>query len=789
MAKKIYWETVKPWAIKLGIPSGSLVGLLFLYLTFLGAIDITGFSGDQVCAGTINDPCYAYVNFTANEDIFIYPVGYDPWGRDTIFEFSPGLKDWKLQRSWGTGWRDIPLNKTCTGTWCGAPDNNGVAYSYVLREDRDYQFRVVAYKNNPQDFIKWAVNYKDKEYLDPAWLPTQNYTIDGDKVYFNDSRVYIEVYPHTARNGEWVTFNFTSKIYSGDVDVVLGFDKSEMKAEGVRKYNPTNETRQKSYICGHEFNYTLSPKYATCYLNISTTNNQTQETSYSTEILFNGEFETGNIAEKTVYWTEEYIDEYKTISNNVFNSINYTYGDINKWYYYNDLTIEQGVANAYQIKIKSVNPWGTKSKYWFGIKPSNLTIQEAIEQDKFYAIDPWTEELNVDLVSYWKFDEITGTTAYDELGTNNLTTNAAAIFTNEHTGIINTDADLSSGINHLKVASGLETSSVWAISMWMNSTITGGVSQYIIDTRGSTGATGYLQFRESSGNLQFVDGSNSGKTLDAIGDVFDSTWHHVVLVIDGTSLQYYLDGSQVGSNISISLTSFGTAEDVVFGGIRTDGGAGTVAYQGQFDEMAIWDRFLTASEISSLWNSGDGITWTDDFGSFPVLTANITKPDTVYTNTDWLINLTANDENHTYIDSYVQFYVNDSSVGDVQTFNMTNNTNHLVATLGSGNFSAGNTLIAEVWLGNGENNLTKVNLTETVQYFNITGTLKDGDANNLNATVFVVNQTDDSLVGNTTSLNGVWTFGPVAPGTYIITGYDPSNSTLDGDAEPRVVVP
>ncbi|MHA1302300.1 MAG: CBM96 family carbohydrate-binding protein [Candidatus Heimdallarchaeaceae archaeon] len=169
MAKRIYFETIKKWLIGLGLVSGTLVVSLFGYLNFLGIIDITGYSGDMVCAGTESDPCYAYINLTAKEDIFIYPVDYDPWGRDTPFEFDPGVKSWKLQRSWGDGWRNIPLNKTCAGKWCGAPNNLGVKYSFVMREGRDYQFRIVAYKNSPTDVVKWSVDYEDKEYLDPVW--------------------------------------------------------------------------------------------------------------------------------------------------------------------------------------------------------------------------------------------------------------------------------------------------------------------------------------------------------------------------------------------------------------------------------------------------------------------------------------------------------------------------------------------------------------------------------------------------------------------------------------------
>ena len=158
MTKRVYANTVKKWALGLGVTAaGSLGFLIFMYLSSIGAIDVLGFSGDMVCAGTEEDPCYGYINFTANETIFIYPLGYDPYGRDVLFEFEPDVSSWKLQRSWGSGWRTIPLDKSCTGTWCGLSNNEDKRiFSIAFREGRTYSIRIVAYKNNPTDTIKWS---------------------------------------------------------------------------------------------------------------------------------------------------------------------------------------------------------------------------------------------------------------------------------------------------------------------------------------------------------------------------------------------------------------------------------------------------------------------------------------------------------------------------------------------------------------------------------------------------------------------------------------------------------
>ena len=126
-----------------------------MYLSSTGAITINSVSENVVCEGTTYDPCYVYINFTANEDIFIYPVEYDPWGRNTPFIFDPAVKEFKLYRSWGSGWREYSLYKPCTSTWCGAPPNSpDNKYSLAWRKDRNYTIRIEIFKHNSTDKIK-----------------------------------------------------------------------------------------------------------------------------------------------------------------------------------------------------------------------------------------------------------------------------------------------------------------------------------------------------------------------------------------------------------------------------------------------------------------------------------------------------------------------------------------------------------------------------------------------------------------------------------------------------------
>lgn len=156
MSKRITSERVKKWAIGLGITGIPMVALIFWFMASLGSIDITGFEVDEFCVGTYEEPCYAYINISVHEDDFIYPS--DNWSK-TAFPSDPQMKDVILYRSWGSSWRRIPLDKSCTGTWCGLSSSTDTRiFSFAFREDRDYKLRIAFIKNDPSQDVKWKVN-------------------------------------------------------------------------------------------------------------------------------------------------------------------------------------------------------------------------------------------------------------------------------------------------------------------------------------------------------------------------------------------------------------------------------------------------------------------------------------------------------------------------------------------------------------------------------------------------------------------------------------------------------
>ena len=217
----------------------------------------------------------------------------------------------------------------------------------------------------------------------------------------------------------------------------------------------------------------------------------------------------------------------------------------------------------------------------------------------------WKENLNVDIVSYYKLDESSGTNAEDVVSGLNLTCSNGVM--NGTSGVIGNSADFTGGTYHC-LDTGLATTST-SISIWLKSSVVGGVSQYIIDHRGVPDPSGHLMLWQNGANLEFLDGANGHNTIDGIADVFNNSWNNVVLTFTGTTLRYYLNGVNIGGNITISATSFDSGEVVVLGGISPAGGTASVAYAGLIDEIGVWDRILNQTEVTELYNDGNGLIY------------------------------------------------------------------------------------------------------------------------------------------------------------------------------------
>jgi len=111
-----------------------------------------------------------------------------------------------------------------------------------------------------------------------------------------------------------------------------------------------------------------------------------------------------------------------------------------------------------------------------------------------------------------------------------------------------------------------------------------------------TGASGGLQFYISNGNTFEL-------SPDAGTGVWDGNWHHATGTYDGANVRLYVDGLEVGTgtptNINISY-NLPDSNDLYIGRYV---GTCTLTFNGDIDEVRIWNQALNQETIQQHTNT------------------------------------------------------------------------------------------------------------------------------------------------------------------------------------------
>lgn len=138
----------------------------------------------------------------------------------------------------------------------------------------------------------------------------------------------------------------------------------------------------------------------------------------------------------------------------------------------------------------------------------------------------------------------------------------------------------------------------FTVATWIKSNIDqDGTDRVIV----SHGVNYILQFDHSNvdfqGAVAFRVGGSTWYNSDGPVTISKDTWHYAVGVYDGTFLRFYLDGIEA-TNRNIGSVTSETGNDLHIG---SDLGL-TQYFNGTIDEVAIWNRSLSASEIKTIYN-------------------------------------------------------------------------------------------------------------------------------------------------------------------------------------------
>jgi len=93
-------------------------------------------------------------------------------------------------------------------------------------------------------------------------------------------------------------------------------------------------------------------------------------------------------------------------------------------------------------------------------------------------------------------------------------------------------------------------------------------------------------------------------TLDGSEQIDNNAWRFIVMYRDGSERYIYLDGNFHVSSTNATVANVDNTNKVVIGGY--DSGGLTYALCGAMDEVFFMNRVITPTEITALYNSGNG---------------------------------------------------------------------------------------------------------------------------------------------------------------------------------------
>lgn len=220
--------------------------------------------------------------------------------------------------------------------------------------------------------------------------------------------------------------------------------------------------------------------------------------------------------------------------------------------------------------------------------------------DKVNAADAQTDPLEKGLTGYWKLDENTGTTAADASGNGNTGT-----LTNGPTwttGRIGSGVNFSASNQHITVPSSsafnVETTVTYAAWIKLSSTATGG---QIVRKAVPGVEDKHLNFNNSTDKAQFFVYPAMGSGLVTASTLAVGTWYHVTGTYDGATARIYLNG-KLENSVAATGNIADSSGDLVIGNDTTYNGPNP--FPGTIDEVRIYNRAFTATEVASLYNTG-----------------------------------------------------------------------------------------------------------------------------------------------------------------------------------------
>ena len=185
------------------------------------------------------------------------------------------------------------------------------------------------------------------------------------------------------------------------------------------------------------------------------------------------------------------------------------------------------------------------------------------------------------LQAFYKLSDLTDSSG----NSNTLTNNGNVTFASGKIG----NAAAFDGTNYFSSNISLDMSQSGSISLWIKSNDVSGWQTIL-------GGSGLNIGVDPTNSQLFVNDFSSMPQLFINNYTPDDSWVHLTVVVNGSDLKVYLNGSlNASANNGLGNPSINI------------GGTGNENFIGSIDAVGVWNRALNEGEVSALYNSGNGL--------------------------------------------------------------------------------------------------------------------------------------------------------------------------------------
>jgi hypothetical protein len=221
----------------------------------------------------------------------------------------------------------------------------------------------------------------------------------------------------------------------------------------------------------------------------------------------------------------------------------------------------------------------------------------------------WNASLETNLVNWYKMDDNLATTNFiDSHGTRNATGSSNSNVLTTDSGYINRAGNFTTTNSYIETAEIIPMGQTFSYALWFNMQSDTSASDQVLI--GYMLNSGHLNWKaisiRSTGLASFY--LRIGATLAEIkstSSFSNSGWHHIVTTFNGTHGIIYVNGTQE----AITAITLNTFNDTKISIGRASGENSYYVSKSLIDEVGIWSRALSSTEVTNLYNEGRGCTY------------------------------------------------------------------------------------------------------------------------------------------------------------------------------------